>query len=111
MKITIVGGGNAGCLTALHYAYYTSNQPDIKIELRHDPEIQSEKVGQATVLTTPCLLWEALGFDWHNNKLDATFKSGILYENRGNKNKKFFHGFPADRMAMHFSPKRLQERI
>ena len=111
MKITVVGGGNAGCLTALHYAYYTSNQSNVKIELRHNPEIQSEKVGQATVLTTPCLLWEALGFDWHNNKLDATFKSGILYENWGKTNKQFFHGFPADRMAMHFSPKKLQECI
>ena len=22
-KITVIGGGNAGCLTALHYGYYT----------------------------------------------------------------------------------------
>ena len=111
MKITIVGGGNAGCLTALHYAYYTSDQPNIQIELRHNPDIPAEKVGQATVLSTPCLLGEALGFNWHNNKLDATFKSGILYENWGKKNKEIFHPFPADRMGMHYSPKKLQECI
>ena len=111
MKITIVGGGNAGCLTALHYAYYTTHRDDIEIELIYDPTISPERVGQASVLSTPCLLWEALDFDWYNNKLDAVFKSGILYENWGKKNKEVFHPFPADRMAMHFEPKKLQEVI
>jgi len=39
MKIIIVGGGNAGVWTALHYAYYTLNNKNIEVELIHDPEI------------------------------------------------------------------------
>ena len=34
MKIAIIGGGNAGVWTALHYAYYAHK--NIEIELIHD---------------------------------------------------------------------------
>ena len=65
-KITILGRGNAGCLTALHYGYYTRNTTDISVELLYDPNIPTEKVGQATLLEPPKLLWEALGINWYN---------------------------------------------
>ena len=112
MKITVLGRGNAGCLTALHYSYYTRFTKDIHIELLHDPDISPEKVGQATLLEPPQLLWEALGINWYDNPIDATPKFGILYENWGKKNEKVFASpFPFSKVALHYSPKKLQETI
>ena len=48
-KITVVGGGNAGCFTAL-YCAWMDNQKDFEVELIYDPEIPPERVGQATIL-------------------------------------------------------------
>ena len=114
MKITILGGGNAGCFTALHFAYYTTieeNINDVQIELIHDKNILPEKVCQATFPEPPQLLWSALGIDWYNNPIDATIKTGILYENWGKKKETFMHPFPFDTMGIHFSPKKLQETV
>lgn len=111
MKITIVGAGNAGCFTALHYAWYSRHDESIEIELRHDPSVSPEPVGQATSLEAPHLLWGATDFNWYNNKIHATFKSGILYENWGKYNDKLFHPFSADLMAMHYCPNEMQSLI
>ena len=111
MKITILGRGNAGCLTALYYSYYTRNQKNIHIELLHDPDISPERVGQATVLEPPGLLWKALGINWYDNPIDATPKLGILYENWGKKNHKFFHPFPLNDITLHYTPSKLQDVI
>jgi len=110
-KITFLGRGNAGCLTALHFAYYTRNNPDIEIELIYDPQIPPEKVGQATLLDVPALLWKALGINWYDNPINATNKLGILYENWGKKNKYIFHPFSFQSTALHYDPKKLQETI
>ena len=111
MKITVLGRGNAGCLTALYYSYYTRNQKDIHIELIQDTDIPPEKVGQATVLEPPGLLWKALGINWYDNPIDATPKLGILYENWGKKNHKFFHPFPLNDITLHYTPSKLQDVI
>ena len=50
MKIAVVGAGNAGTFTALHYGWYTRNNPDIEVELIYNPDTQPERVGQALVL-------------------------------------------------------------
>jgi hypothetical protein len=111
MKITILGGGNAGCFTALHYAYYTRDIENISVELIYDPDSYPEKVGQATLLDPPALLWKALGINWYNNPISATPKFGILYENWGKTNKKFFHPFPLNNVGLHYAPTKLQEVI
>ena len=111
MKITILGRGNAGCLTALYYSYYTRSQSDVYIELIHDPDIPPEQVGQATVLEPPGLLWKALGINWYDNPIDATPKLGILYENWGKKNHKIFHPFPLNDITLHYTPSKLQDVI
>ncbi len=111
MKITILGRGNAGCLTALHYAYYTRNRTDISVELLYDPNIPPEKVGQATLVQPPQLLWQALGLNWYNNPIQATPKFGILYENWGKKNDKVFHPFSFHSVGLHYNPAKLQETI
>tara|TARA_S200002703_G_scaffold103290_2_gene89548 strand:- start:685 stop:1845 length:1161 start_codon:yes stop_codon:yes gene_type:complete len=113
MKISIVGAGNAGCFTALHFAWrILSNKYDnVELELIYDPEISPEPVGQATVLEPPGLLWAATGFNWYKNPIHATFKTGILYKNWGKINEEFFHAFPADRFAMHYCPWEMQKSI
>ena len=90
MKISIVGGGNAGCITALHYAFYTQDIDNLEIELIYNPDIPPEPVGQGTLLDVPKLLWLALRETWYHNSIHATFKSGILYEGWGKKNDKVF---------------------
>ena len=107
-KITVVGGGNAGCFTAL-YCSWMGKDKDFEVELIYDPEIPPERVDQATVLEPPAILWAATGFDWYHNKINATFKSGILYEGWGKVNDKVFHNFPADSMAMLIAHGRCKE--
>jgi len=112
MKITVLGRGNAGCLTALHYGYHTRNHKNISVELLYDPNIPPEKVGQGTLLGPPTLLWGALGINWYDNPIQATPKFGILYENWGKKNKKSFASpFPFNSVALHYTPTKLQETI
>ena len=108
-KIAIVGSGNAGCLTALHYGFYGNELFDI--DLYHDPNIAIEKVGQGSAIPTIKLISDALGFDWVNNPIKATFKSGIFYENWGKKNHNFFHKFPMYNMAFHYIPKLLSNVV
>ena len=108
MKISVVGGGNGGCFTALYLAWH---RKDIEVELIYNPEILPERVGQATLLDPPKLLWAALGFDWYHNPIHATMKSGILYEGWGQVNEEVFHPFPPQSMAMHYCPWEMQASV
>lgn len=109
-KVTILGAGNAGCVTALQYQLYAEKN-DLEVELIYNPEVSPEPVGQATLTEHPELLWKTIGFDWYNNNLHATFKSGILYEGWGKKYDKWFHPFPAGIMAMHYCPWVMQQKV
>ena len=111
MKIVIVGGGNAGCMTALHFGWYTRTEKNIEVELIYDPKIPPEPVGSATLLEFPQLLWGSLGFSWYDNPIHATLKTGILYEGWGKHKDKHFHEFPANSTAMHFCPVELHDYI
>ena len=115
-KITIIGGGNAGCLTALHYGYYTKKLPhqmysdtDYEIELLHNPDRSPEKVGQGTLIDVVDLMWNALQFNWMENDVEATLKLGILYEGWGKKNDFVLH--PLYKGTLHVSPNKLQSAI
>jgi len=107
-KVSVVGGGNAGCIAALYLSWY---KKDLEVELIYNPDVPCERVGQASVLDPPKLLWAATGFNWYNNPIHATFKSGILYEGWGQFNEKLFHGFPAHSMAMHYCPWEMQKHV
>ena len=107
-KVSVVGGGNAGCITALYLSWY---KKELEVELIYNPDVPCERVGQASVLDPPKLLWAATGFNWYNNPFHATFKSGILYEGWGQYNEKLFHGFPAHSMAMHYCPWEMQKHV
>ena len=110
-KIVIIGAGNAGVWTALHYGYYTRNDKDIKVELIYDSEIDSFPVGQGTTINVVELLWDACGTDWYHNEIRATPKLGILYENFSKKKKNISHFFPFYKVAMQTDPKYLQKYI
>lgn len=111
MKIVVVGGGNAGILTALHYTHYTKDLHNIEVELVYDPDIPSFPVGQATLIDAPHLLWHSLGYNWYSNKIKAVPKFGILYENWGKKNKKFFHPFNYTDVGLHLDTVEFQKAV
>jgi tryptophan halogenase len=114
MKITVLGRGNAGCLTALHYYYYGKlNNLNLEIELIHDSKIPTLTVGQATIPHLPHFIWESLGINFYNSKqtIKSTIKSGILYENWGKINDNFFHGFPLGTYALHYDTQEIQNYI
>ena len=108
MKIAIVGAGNGGLIVALHLLreYYSS---DVEIEIYYDPSVPAERVGQGSLPNFTGIASEVLDINWYDNPIDATIKSGILYENWGKKKEKFFHPFPMDFMAVHYSPEKLRE--
>ena len=107
MKVSVVGGGNAGVFTAL----FLDHAVGAEVELIHDPKIPCERVGQATLTSPPRLLFEATKFNWYDNPIHATFKSGILYEGWGKVNKKVFHDFPSHQMAMHYCPWEMHKHV
>lgn len=109
LKIGIVGGGNAGCWSALHFAYY--GKGDIEVDLFYDPNIPPEPVGQATLPGSAELLWKALGINWYDNAIKATPKTGVLYKGWGTKNKEYFHPFPLNIVALHYTPVDLRNVI
>jgi len=114
MKIVIVGGGNAGCITALEWGFFGKKSwygpSELEVELIYDPSIKSEPVGQGTATELTRLI-TSLDFDWYNNPIDATPKHGILFENWGKKNHKFINPFDSASLGMHFDPSKLQKYI
>lgn len=109
-KIAIVGAGNAGCITALYY-YMNGNDDVDKIQIYYDPNTPIERVGQGTIIGTAELISVALNLNWYSNPINATFKTGILYENWGKKNDKIFHPFLAHDMAFHYVPNLLSKAV
>ena len=109
MKIAIIGGGNAGVWTALHYAYYAHK--NIEIELIHDPDVETFPVGQGMTPGLSKLLYFACNINWYHNEVRATPKLGILYENWSKRNPNLFHEFPFLEIAMQADPKYLQKYI
>ncbi len=110
MKIAIIGAGNAGCITALHYAFH--GQSKFEIDIYHNPiENPIERVGQGTVIPPAGLISNALGMDWVNNPIDATRKTGFMYEGWGNTTENIFHGFTLESIAMHYVPQKLSNAV
>jgi hypothetical protein len=111
MKITILGRGNAGCISAIHFHHWGQFLKDkIEVDLIHDSKINPVPVGQATTTGIPDLLWQAIG-NFQNSNFSHTLKNGIMYENWGNKNKYHFHEFPFGSYGIHFNPNEFQDFI
>ena len=111
-KIAIIGAGNAGCISALHFYYYSHDK--YEIEIYHSPgEHPIERVGQGTVVPPAGLIAGVLDLNWYapENPIGATFKSGILYEGWGKSKDEFFHPFPMTNMSMHYVPQKLSNAV
>ena len=91
-KIVIVGGGTAGWITASWFARRWSQKIDITIIDKYEPERVG--VGEATLLSFPSVM-QKMGFrveDWMN-RIDATFKAGILFPGWGKEDNSIWHPF------------------
>ena len=110
-RIAVIGAGNAGCITALHFNYYSKDK--YEIVLYHNPkEFAIERVGQGTNVTVTQLITHTIESNWYDrNYIDATFKKGILYEGWGKKQDKIFHPFPMNTMSMHYVPQKLSDSV
>ena len=109
-KIAIIGAGNAGCISALHFYYHSHDK--YEIEIYHSPEEHPiERVGQGTVVPPAGLIASVLDLNWYENPIGATFKSGILYEGWGKSKDELFHPFPMTNMSMHYVPKKLSNAV
>jgi len=113
MKITILGAGNAGCVSLLHFYYYQNFiNEKLELELIYDKNIDPVPVGQGTNLTVSELVWRSLGINILSKKsFSFTVKHGIMYENWGKKKKDFFHPFPFGLYAYHQEPAEFQKFV
>lgn len=110
-KISIVGAGNAGCITAMHYYLYAKDDVD-EIAIYHDPNTLIEKTGQGTTIPVASLINNFFCLDFfEKNPIKSTRKEGILYEDWGKQNKKIFHFFPQSITALHYVPNLLSNAI
>lgn len=110
MKISILGAGNAGCVTALHFAFYRLNlNYNVELELIYDPNIKPVPTGQGTTLDFPKLLSPALLTNFVTN-FPTTIKTGIMYEGWSDK-EKIFHGFTHGDYGVHFNPQEFQQFV
>ena len=91
-KLVIVGGGSAGWITASWFSRRWGSKMDVTIIDKYQPERVG--VGEATLLSFPGVM-EMMGFkveDWIN-KIDATFKAGILFPGWGREDNVIWHPF------------------
>ena len=91
-KLVIVGGGSAGWIAASWFSRRWGSKMDVTIIDKYQPERVG--VGEATLLSFPGVM-EMMGFKVEDriNKIDATFKAGILFPGWGREDKIIWHPF------------------
>lgn len=111
MKISIIGRGNAGCISAMFFSHHRNIvNTKVEIELLYDSKIPPVPTGQGTTLDFPGLLFESFN-SGYTDRFPTTMKTGIMYENFGSKQNKIFHHFPAGQYSLHFEPKQFQDFV
>ena len=112
-NIAIIGAGNAGCVTALELLQRECRSCSAEITIYHDSKQHPiEKVGQGSLPPFPELVYNILGINWYDkNSLDATVKTGILYEGWGKKQYEIFHPFAMNSIGAHFVPDKLSKAV
>lgn len=109
-KISIVGAGNAGCISLLGLHLMGMGEK-FELELYYDSNVPIEQTGQGTTLSVVNLLADSLGIYHKDNPIKTTVKTGINYENWGKKNHNFFHSFPLSRTSCHYVPSLLSDVV
>ena len=108
-KVTIIGRGTVGCLTAMHFSTWLGK--DYDIDWLYSENIPTQSVGEGTTSGIVDSLYKCLGFKHENLlEIDGTFKYGILKRN-WSTNKDFTHHFPGSSISYHFNALKLQEYI
>ena len=91
-RIVVVGGGTAGWITASWFSRRWGKLIDVTVIDKYEPERVG--VGEATLISFTGVM-QKMGFkveDWMN-RLDATFKAGILFPGWGREDKIIWHPF------------------
>ena len=110
-KISIIGAGNAGCITAMYYYLNAIDDVD-KITIYYDPSSPIEQTGQGTSISVASLICNFFNLNFFDhNSIQSTRKEGIMYENWGKKNEKVFHSFPQFLTALHYVPNLLSQKV
>lgn len=94
-RIVIVGGGTSAWLTAAYFANHYQHRVEVMVIDKEDGETVG--VGEATILSFKGFM-DDCGFkiqEWFD-KIDATFKGGILFSNWNKEGEDIWHpfGFP-----------------
>lgn len=106
-KITIIGAGTAGCLTA---SSFLNEVNKYDIELIYDPNIPPAAVGEATNYSVANFLSVVYNFNEADLiKCKGTKKFGIQKNNWGPKD--YFHPFLFANYAFHLDSKEFQKLI
>lgn len=109
-KLAIIGAGNAGCMTALHYYFYGKDLFDIVIY--YDENSPMERVGQGSTISVPLMISSVFDLNFTDrNFINATRKEGILYENWGKVKDKIYHSFNLNTTSIHYVPQLLSNLI
>ena len=90
-KIAVVGAGSAGFTAA---AAIKKHNPDISVEVLHDPALPSIGVGESLGFYARHFITEILGLDesaWMN-KANANYKHGVVFRNWNDVDKYFYLG-------------------
>lgn len=106
-KISVVGRGTVGCLSAAHFLRHSN----LEIDWVYDPNVPTAAVGEGTSLIFPKELISL--FNWQHTdliKIKGTVKQGIYKENWGNGGE-FLHPFPIDSVGMHLSAYDFQDAV
>tara|TARA_R110002012_G_scaffold178162_2_gene343115 strand:+ start:2299 stop:3441 length:1143 start_codon:yes stop_codon:yes gene_type:complete len=98
-KISIIGKGTAGLLTAVHFLRFYDLY-NCKLEIIYDPDTNHLlDIGESVNAAVPAQLW-GIGIDMsYADKLGFTPKFGIKYNDFGNKD--FIHPFPTNVTSLH----------
>jgi tryptophan halogenase len=112
LKIAVIGGGTAGCMTAAHITKYF---PNFDLYHIYDSRIPTIGVGEGTQANFPQWLESITGlkFDELQSRCNITRKFAIQFENWGTKNKQFIHNFYPIKEAYgyHISADKLAELL
>ena len=106
-KISIIGRGTAGCISAAHFLYHT----DCYVDFYYDNNIKPQAVGEGSNLVLPMRLNQTINFQHEDlSIIDGSFKYGIKKTGWGIGNK-FIHNFAPPNVGYHFNAIKLQEHI
>jgi hypothetical protein len=108
-KIAIIGKGTAGALTAAHFNKWADG---CEIDWYFDPSKPTQAVGEGSQICLPINLFQSMHFQHSDlEKINGTFKTGILKQNWSKKGSEFRHSFTPPSTAYHFNAVMLQDYI